>query len=130
MVTVRIHPSEEAKTPSAKLIATAHKSADVTTSDGRVVTLKMPNINAEFDLIEALGDSAGNATFMNMNMPLIFVAAIDGDPVATPATEGELRALYARLGDDGNEAAQLGIFDHFIGDAKTKAATEGELKNS
>jgi hypothetical protein len=113
MVTVRIHPSEEAKTPSAKLIATAHKSADVTTSDGRVVTLKMPNINAEFDLIEALGDSAGNATFMNMNMPLIFVAAIDGEPIAPPATRAELRALRTRLDRPGLEAVMTGLAEHF-----------------
>jgi hypothetical protein len=130
MATVKIHAAHADETPSAKIVATAKKSVDVTDAGGRLITLRKPNPLGNLDFAKAAGGADINQLYLAEVMHLKFVAAIDGDPVATPATEGELRAMYARLGDDGNEAAQLGIFEHFIGDAKTKAATEGELKNS
>jgi hypothetical protein len=112
MATVKIHPAD-AETPSAKIVAAARTSYDVVAADGRTITLKMPHINAEFDLIEALGDSASNQTFMGMNMPLIFVAAIDGEAIAAPVTRGELRALRTRLDRPGLEAVMNGIAENF-----------------
>jgi hypothetical protein len=47
-------------------------------------------------------------------MHLPYVAAIDGVAVVTPASEGELRALYSRLDAEGNEAAQTGVLEHFL----------------
>lgn len=57
------------------------------------------------------------------------MAAIDDQPVATPSTEGELRALYQRLGEEGNEAAMQGVAENFAG-AVVAQNNEAELKNS
>ena len=39
----------------------------------------------------------------------------------------DIENLYARLGDDGNEAAQLGVLEHFAPTPRDQA--EVELKN-
>ena len=50
---------------------------------------------------------------MGMVMPLIFVISIDGEPVVTPATKDEIKALVARLDEDGIDAVMNGAQEHF-----------------
>ena len=101
-------------------------SVDVTDASGRVITLKRPSPLANLDFAEAAGSEKINVLYLAEIAHLKFVAAIDGNTVATPSTKGELRALYQRLGDEGNEAAINGVHKHFT------SGNEGEatLKNS
>ena len=116
-------------TPSTKLVAAAAKSVDVTDALGRTITLKKPNPLAKLDFAKAAGGPEVNQLYLAEVAHLQFVSAIDGEVVATPATDGELRALYARLGDEGNEAAQMGVFNHFMCTA-TREIAEEAVKNS
>lgn len=113
--TVTISPDRApAQTPTQQIVRAAAKSVDVTDALGRVITLKKPNPLANLDFAKAAGGGQINQLYMAEVAHLKYVAAIDGVPVATPSTDAQLRALYARLGDEGNEAAQLGIYENFM----------------
>ena len=88
--------------------------ADVTVTDarGRVLTLKRPNVLAQFQLIELLGQTAENRVFLLMAVPLLYLQAIDGD-VQNFANRRELDAVIQRLDDDGLTAIQAAIAEHF-----------------
>ena len=88
-------------TPSAEVVAKATSEVTVTDARGRVITLKKPGVLAQFRLVEALGDSAKNDVYMGMVAPLIFVSAIDGDPVYQPSKKSEVEALIQQLDEDG-----------------------------
>ncbi|MDY7525487.1 hypothetical protein [Sphingomonas sp. 10B4] len=116
-------------TPSAQIVKAAAKSFDVTDDRGRTITLKKPSPLANLDFAKAAGSGSGgevNQIYLAEIFHLKFVAAIDGNPVVTPGSEGELRALYGRLGDEGNEAAQAGVFANFM----NEAPSTGDVKNS
>lgn len=117
--------AEPAPSETTKRLASSRKSVDVTDDLGRVITLKKPNPLAKLDFTKAAGGPEVNQLYLVEVAHLQFISAIDGEPVVTPASDGELRALYARLGDEGNEAAQLGVFQHFMG-----GQVEGDVKNS
>lgn len=125
MVKVTLTDGED--TPSAKLVAAAKKSVDITDATGRTITVRRAPPLAKLDFAKAAGGAEINQFYLAEVMHLQFVGAIDGEPVITPATDGELRALYARLGDEGNEAVQLAVFEHFLGGT---ASSEAALKNS
>ncbi|AST27998.1 hypothetical protein [Ralstonia pseudosolanacearum] len=82
----------------------------VTDSRGRSITLKRPNLLAQFRLVEAAGDSASNAAYMNMVRPLLFVTAIDGENVPPPITKPQVEALIQRVGEEGYEAVAAALF--------------------
>ena len=126
MATVRIKPEAEAETPSARIIAAGRKSFDVVDELGRVITLKKPAPLARLDFAKAAGAAQINQLYLAEVMHLPFVSAIDGAAVVTPGTDGELRALYARLGDEGNEAAQAGVIENFL---SAPVNAEDEIKN-
>lgn len=66
------------------------------------VTFKKPHILAQFRIVEAVGpDLAENQTYMQMINPLIYCAAINGDPVFLPKSKLEVEALIQRLGEEG-----------------------------
>ncbi|MBA9854488.1 hypothetical protein DEE91_01080 [Ralstonia pickettii] len=121
MTSVTINP-----TPSEQLIKSAAREVVVDDALGRKITLRKPNPLANLDFAKAAGGSELNMLYLAEVAHLKYVSAIDGDPVPTPATEAQLRALYQRLGDEGNEAAQRGVADNFV----RQAAPEAELKNS
>lgn len=112
MTKVTINPKAE---PSAtqELLAKAQSNVTVTDARGRAITLKKPGALAQFRLIEALGDSAANKTYASMCLPLIYVAAVDGDPVMPPTRKSEVEALIQQLEEDGLEAVMEGISKHF-----------------
>jgi hypothetical protein len=113
--------------PAARLVAAASQPVEVVDALGRTITLRKPAPLARLDFAKAAGGAEINQLYLAEVMHLPYVAAIDGVAVVTPASEGELRALYARLGDDGNEAAQLGVLEHFL--PPPPAEAEAALKN-
>ncbi|WP_045736804.1 hypothetical protein [Xanthomonas sp. MUS 060] len=115
--------------PSEQIVKAASKDVTVTDSLGRTIRLKKPNPLANLDFAKAAGSERVNMLYLAEVAHLKFVAAIDDQPVATPSTEGELRALYLRLGDEGNEAAMNGIAANFVS-AAVAQSSEDELKNS
>lgn len=114
-------------TPTQELIAKAQAEVVVKDSAGRAITLKKPGVLAQYRLVEVLGDSAANRTYVNMVMPVIYVAAIDGEAVYVPSKKSEVEALIQQLDEHGLDAVMQGIAQHFgASDAdKDKAA----LKN-
>lgn len=77
----------------------------VTDRTGRVIALKKPPILQQYNIILAVGpEVARNDTYMQLVTPLLWVSAIDGDPVATPKTKAMLDALIQRLDEHGVEA--------------------------
>lgn len=116
----------QAERPSEAIARRAAQSFEVTDALGRVLTIKKPNPLDNLDFAKAAGAAGLNQLYLSEVAHLKFVAAIDGEAVVCPSTDPELRALYARLGDEGNEAAQLATFKHF---APTEDVTEA-LKKS
>ena len=125
MPTVKIN--ETGQTPGAAFVAAAQRSIDVVSADGRTLSLKKPTPLARLDFAKAAGGGEINQLYLAEGMHLPYVAAIDEVSVVSPASDGELRALYARLGDEGNEAAQAGVLEHFLPVPVREA--EAELKN-
>ncbi|HEX7854443.1 MAG TPA: hypothetical protein VF503_12180 [Sphingobium sp.] len=117
------------KTDAPATILSTPKEINVTDSLGRVIMLRKPKPLDRLDFAKAASpDGRVNQLYLAAVAHLQFVAAIDGDPVLTPATDAELRALYDRLGDDGNEAAQTGVMANFA-DPKSVEAAKEALKN-
>ncbi|MHB1023335.1 MAG: hypothetical protein ACYC0Z_13090 [Acidobacteriaceae bacterium] len=95
-------------------------SVQVTAKNGRVITLKKPDFLAQFRLEEAIPDSSNR--YYAMCFPLIYVSAIDGDPVPFPSKKREIEGLVSRLGEDGFEAIKSGIDEHFSQKGDTELA--------
>ena len=110
-------------TPSEELKASARREATIADPTGRMIKLLKPSVIAQFDLIEALGDTARNEVYMSMVLPLLFVASIDGTAVPRPSTKAELKALIQRLDEDGIQAVLEGVAKNFA------APDEAEAKN-
>ena len=109
-------------------IAASKKEVSVTDALGRVLVIRKPKPLANLDFKRALGPNHTNTLYLVEVSHLPYVASIDGVPVAVPTSDGELRALYARLGDEGNETAQKAVIETFY---STQAeGGESELKNS
>jgi len=107
MTSVTINPSEQ-------LIQAATAEVTVTDAKGRVLTLRKPGVLAQFRLIEAVGaEAARNEVYMAMIMPLIFVAAIDGNAVIMPANKRQVDALIQQLDEEGVAAAMTGVQANF-----------------
>jgi len=101
-------------TPSQQLIDKTAAEFDVKDSTGRVITLKKPGFLAHFKIVETVGaELAPNEVYMRMVNPLIYVIAIDGDPVVTPTNKIQIDALITRLGDHGYIAITKGLNEHF-----------------
>lgn len=115
------------KTPSQELIASVSDETTVKDANGRVITLKKPGVLAQFKLVEVLGDTSSNQVYMGMVMPLIFVSAIDGDPVQTPRSKLQVEALIQRLDEAGIMAVQTKVREHY--GQSTPEADKEALKN-
>lgn len=115
--------------PSEQIARAAAKEFEVLDDLGRIIKLKKPNPLANLDFAKASGGEKLNVSYLSEVFHLKYVAGIDGDIVITPSTEGELRALYKRLGDEGNQAAMLGVMEHFL-NPQSEQKSDSELKNS
>jgi hypothetical protein len=121
-----------APTPSEQLVRQANAETTVTDDRGRKLTFKRPGPLAQFQIVEAMGDAATNGTLMQMVNPLIYVVAIDGEPVFLPAKRSEVDALILKLGDEGLAALNVYYFDVVIKpmlDAAEAAKQQERLKN-
>lgn len=112
MSDVKVQLTEDA-TPSQMAIAKASATVQVTDRRGRLITLKKPGVLAQFRLIEALGDTAKNETYLAWAMPIIFVVDIDGEPVFPAVRKSEVEAILQRLEDEGLAAVMEGAKEHF-----------------
>lgn len=119
--TVTVNPTEQ-------LIAAANQSFDVTDARGRTITLRKPGVLAQFRLVEALGETASNATYVNMVLPLLFVHAVDGEQTGALASKVLVEALIQRLDDDGIAAVIKGVEEHF--GKQDAEADRAALKNA
>jgi hypothetical protein len=99
--------------PTEQLVAAAAKEVEVKDAKGRVIKLRKPGILGQFRLVEMIGQSAQNATYLNMVTPLLFIVEIDGQPEGQPAKKSELEGLIQRLGEDGVEAVMKGVMENF-----------------
>ena len=52
------------------------------------------------DLVELAGESANIDRYMMMITPLIYITAIDDEPIGLPKTKLALRGLIARIGEE------------------------------
>lgn len=103
------------------------RGIEVTDETGRKILVKKPNPLANLDFAKAAGSERLNVLYIAEVTHLKFVAEIDGEQIHIPTSERELRALYARLGDEGNEAVQKAVAEHFSPGA---ANLDEEVKNS
>jgi hypothetical protein len=85
----------------------------VTSTGGKVIGIKRPNVLAQYKLVDAIGDSAENRIYLNMCIPLMWVASIDDVPVPQPTSKLQIEGLVTRLDDDGISAVSKGIEEHF-----------------
>jgi hypothetical protein len=103
-----------AASPSQQAVANANKTVTITDERGRKIVLKRPGVLAQYRLIEVLGaEAAANTTYVNMVLPLIFVAKIEGEDVLQPVRKAEIDALIKQLDDDGVAAVMEGVQRHF-----------------
>lgn len=104
---------ELTQTASAQAVAAAQAPVTATDSQGRVITLKRPGVLAQYRLVEILGETASNDTYMRMVLPLIYVTSIDGEAVSFPTTKRQIEALIQRLDDHGIEAVMNSVRENF-----------------
>lgn len=97
--------SEEVKNENGTII--------VTTPAGKAIEIKRPHVLAQYRLVESIGESAENRVYLNMCIPLMWVASIDGNPVPQPTTKLQIEGLISRLDEDGIAAVSKGIEEHF-----------------
>lgn len=116
----------------AKVVDVQSKPADVEVTDalGRILTLRKPNVLAQYRLVDLLGQKSENRVYLAMVLPLLYLQKIDGD-AANFSNQRELEATIQRLDEEGLDALNRGIQEHFqpSGDAadsaKKSAGTPG-----
>lgn len=113
--------------PSVEVLAKANEESSVTDSTGRVIKFKKPGVLAHYRLIEALGDSAANETYMGMVLPLIYVTEIDGNEVHQPKSKMHVEALIQQLDDAGIKAVMRHISKTY-GESDPEAGKESLKK--
>lgn len=114
--TITIKPSEE-------IVKTANIVETVVAGD-MTIGLKKPNVLRQYQIVEVVGESAKNAVYMSMIMPLLWVVSIDGDDQPFISTKLELEALITRLGEDGIDAIM-----QYLSMKPTVEQTDAQVKN-
>ncbi|PUA19580.1 hypothetical protein [Glaciimonas sp. PCH181] len=115
------------ETPTQEVLAKANEESTVIDALGRTIKIKKPGVLAQYRLIEALGDSAKNQTYMGMVLPLIYVTAIDDLAVNQPKTKLQVEALIQQLDESGIEAVMNHVQEKY-GNSDPEKDKE-ELKN-
>lgn len=113
-------------TPVEQLLSAAKRTVEITDGLGRRIVLRKSGPLAQFKLVEALGETASNGTYLSMCNPLLFISSIDGDAVSM-RTKREIETLIDRLGDEGCEAVMNGVLENF--GRRTAGEDEQALKN-
>lgn len=99
--------------PSAAAVANAIKIVEKVDARGRTIKLKKPGPLAQYKLVELMGQSAANQTYMGMVLPLIYVVGIDEDAIPFPTSKMQVEALIQRLDDEGIDAVMEGVTTEF-----------------
>lgn len=120
-------PAGEPETPSQALVRAAVQPEEITDSAGRLIQLRKPGPLAQYRLVEAAGESAENRVYMGMILPLVYVAAIDGIPVAAIQNKAHIEALIQRLDEHGITAVMDGVSKHY--GRQDPEADKAALKN-
>lgn len=118
----------ESDSPSQQLIKQAIQEHSITDRMGRKIVLRKPPTLSQFRLIEAVGDSARNQTYMAMILPLNYVSSIDGAPVPGITSKAHLEALIQRLDDEGVEAVMTAVSELY--GKQDPEADKAYIKNS
>lgn len=126
-LTINKAPGASADSPSAQVAAKAAAAITVHDTRGRAITLRNPGVLAQYRLIEALGATAANETYMRMVMPLLYVGEIDGDSAIYMSKKSEVEALIQRLDEDGVAAVMAGVAEHY--GQQDPEAEKATLKN-
>lgn len=113
MIQPKMTIKEPAQTPSEQATAKATQTFTVSDERKRKITLKKPSVLVQFDLIEALEETAKNDVYVAMTLPLLYVTEIDGDPVLPLINKMRIRALIHQLGEDGVNVVMTGVQEHF-----------------
>jgi hypothetical protein len=101
-------------TASEQLVAKAAASIEIPYAGGHKLVIRKPGVLAQYRLVEALGpEKSKNQTLVNMYLPLVYLASIDGDPVGSPANSLEVDAIVTALDEDGLNALMMGVEKHF-----------------
>jgi hypothetical protein len=97
-------------TPSARLIAAAEAAPVAVDAQGRRLALRRLTALDKLRLFKAAGAVlAHNQPWLGMAVLAASVTAIDDVPVPQPASEAQIEALVARLGDDGVAAVAAAL---------------------
>ncbi len=90
------------ETPAQRLVAAAEAITSVVDAQGRTLSIRRLGALDRLRLFKAAGAGlVGNAGWMGMATLACSVTAIDDVPVPAPASEAQVEALVARLGDAG-----------------------------
>jgi hypothetical protein len=127
MAKLTVKQNEQGDTPSAAIVKQAAARVVVESENGHSITLQKPGVLAQFRLVKILGKSAENTVYVQMVLPLTYVAEIDGVPVSQPNSEREIEALITRLDEEGVAAVMQGVQANFS--AQGADETRDEIKN-
>jgi hypothetical protein len=124
----RIHnndaPLPSAETPTDTIVKALAKTAEVTDSTGRKISVRRLSPLDRMRLFAIAGkDLSTNTPWMGMAALAVSCVGIDGEQVAKPASKMQIEALVERLGDEGIEAigaAYVEIFGVTVEDDENK----------
>lgn len=120
-----------ALSPTEHVTASALKTVVVKDALGRSLTVRKVGSLQKLDLAAALGrDHVSNPVVYGTGLVAISVVAIDGDTVFPPQKYSEVRALVSLLEDEGIEAIQNAMIEHFGFEAITQESVQDAVKNS
>ncbi len=111
------------QTPSQRILEAAQASLETTDRLGRKLALRRLGALERLRLFKAAGPVlAANPGWIGLATLAVSVVAVDDVPVPAPATEAQVEALVARLGDPGLAAASAALAaaaaDAVVADAK------------
>ena len=96
--------------PSERIVAAAQATAEANDAAGRALTVRRPGALERLRLFKAAGAAlAGNPAWLGLATVAASVVALDGVPVPFPASEAQIEALVARLGDHGIAAVSAAL---------------------
>lgn len=104
--------------PIERIVAEAQAALVVHDAGGRALEFRRPGALDRLRLFKALGPVlSSNDRYVGYAMLACCVTAVDGVPVPVSATEAQLEALVARLGDAGLAAVGEGLAEAAQGNA-------------
>jgi hypothetical protein len=108
-------------TPSQIITGEATRATTTVDSKGRRLTLRQLTALDTLRLFKAAGPVlAQNEPWLSMAGMAFAILEIDGVPVPTPVTEGQIEAVIERLGDEGLAAIANVMKDNYA-DSSTQA---------